>query len=377
MLCPNCGLSLAGMNVQVCPRCGHPLNGYVQQAHGYTGSRQGASGEQEPASTATSSPPNYFEQPGASPSTPLYGQAAPPSYPMYGPPVYGQPNMPPSYPPGVPGYPPYGQYGQGAPVTTPFYGQAAPPSYPMYGSPTYGAYPEPGWPGAQPQPQPKRGNGLVIGLSIGLVVLVLLASAAAVAVVQNARNSTASILAATPTLPVATATPTHRVVFQDPLTADTNGWSTDDHCFFAADGYHIKNGWECFAPAGRFTAFDVSVEAKQISGIDNYPYSVLFRIDDSTHSYEFSIVSGGAWALFKRAGDTVTRLIDYRSDLAIHRGHNVKNTLRVVGKGSHFDLFINGVQVGSMDDVSYAEGKCGIAAGPNLEAVFTNMKISV
>lgn len=386
MVCPHCGLSLADANAQVCPRCGYTLYAPPAQMpeYGYAASPRSVPSQQEYASTPapTSSAPDYFAQPPTQssmpPNEPFYGQAAPPSYPPSSYPVYGPPGVPPAYPPGYSPYGPYGPYGQGAPVTTPFYGQAAPPSYPIYGPPMPGAYPPPGWPGVQPQPQRKRGNGLIIGLSIGIAAVILLASIAAVAVVQNARNSAAAIPVATPTqtaMATATATPSHRVVFQDPLTSNQYGWLVNDHCFFASGGYHIKDGWGCYAPAPNFDTFDVSVDVHQINGANNYPYSLLFRIDDNAHYYEFAVVSTGAWAVFKRDNDTYTRLVDYRDDFAIHTGLNMKNKLQVVGIGSHFQLFINDVQVGVANDDSYNTGRCGLAAGPNLEAVFTNMTI--
>lgn len=350
MVCPNCGLSLTGTNAQMCPRCGQPL-----QAPGHH--------------------PDYYApppaQPGMPPNEPFYGQAAQPSYPMYGP-----PGMPPTFPPGYPPSGPYdasGPYGQGAPITTPFYGQAAPPSYPMYGAPMPGAYPSPAWPGAQPQPQRRRGNGLVIGLSIGIVVLILIASVAAVAVMQNARTSIAAISTATS---VPTTTSAHRVLFQDPLTSNRNGWSEDDHCSFASDGYHIKNGWICFAPAGILSDFDLTVHVKQLSGPLTYGYGVVFRRTGTGNEYAFFIDSNSKWSLYKCVNSSCSKLVDWTSDGSLPYGLNVSHTVEVKAQGPHITCYADGAQLGSVDDSTFLSGRNGLEAGSNIEAVFSNLTIT-
>ncbi|MGZ3637868.1 MAG: hypothetical protein ACXVCX_08535 [Ktedonobacterales bacterium] len=373
MVCPNCGLPLAGANVQACPRCGYPLRAVPTQTpdYGYAGSPQGNAGQQEftapyaPASSA----PDYSVQPPVQPDMPLYGQAAPPSYPMYGP-----QGTPPAYPTGYPPYGQYGPYGQGAPVTTPFYGQAAPPSYPLYGPSMPGAYPPAGWPSAQPQP--KRGNGFVIGLSIGIVAVILLASIAAVAFVQNARNGTAAIPLTTLTPMVTATTSAQRILFQDKLTSDINGWANDDHCFFGTDGYHIRDNWQCYAPAGVLTDFDLTVQVKQIHGALDYPYGIVFRHSTSGSEYHFFITSDSYWRLSKCVSNTCSSLVNWSSASALQGGLNTTHTLEVRAKGTHVSVAADGKQLGSTDDATFSSGRVGLVAGKTIETVFTAIKIT-
>jgi hypothetical protein len=372
MVCPNCGLSLAGANAQVCPRCAYPLYAVPTQTpdYGYAGSPQGNPSQQEftsppaPASLA----PDYSIQPPVQSDTPYYGQAAPPSYPMYGP-----QGTPPAYPSGYPSYGHYGPYGQGAPVTTPFYGQAAPPSYPIYGPSMPGGYPPAGWPGTQPQP--KRGNGLVIGLSIGVVAVILLASIAAVAFVQNARNNPPGSAAATSTA-TATSKPGKTVLFKDPLTSNKNGWSDDDHCSFASDGYHIKGGWICFAPAGMLTDFDLTVHVKQISGPLTYGYGITFRRTSAGNEYTFDIDGNSKWVLYKCVSNSCSKLVDWTSSSSLRGGLNMPHTLEVQASGSHITCYADGARLGSVDDSTYLSGKSGLDGSDNIEAVFTDITIS-
>ncbi len=364
MHCPNCGLSLADVSAQVCPRCGHPLGvpTYTPE-YGYSGSPQGGNTGYDVTSPPApmSSAPGYPAQPGMPPNEPYYGQAASPSYPMYAP-----PGMPPAYPPA---YPPYGQ---GAPVTTPFYGQAAPPTYPLYGQPMPGA---PAWPGMQPQPQPKRGNGLVIGLSIGLVAVILVASIAAIALLRNAHTSTATNpITQSTTSPSPTSGKT--VIFQDALTSNTYGWSSSDHCSFASDGYHIKGGWICFAPAGMLSNFDLTVHVKQISGPLTYGYGVAFRRTSTGNEYLFDIDGNSKWMLDKCVNNSCSRLVDWTSNPSLRGGLNVPHTLEVQANGSHFVCYADGMQLGSADDSTFTSGYSGLGGASNSETVFTNLTIT-
>lgn len=382
MHCPNCGLSLSDASAQVCPRCGHQLPMPTQMSeYGYAAPPQGGSTRHD-----FTSPPAYSSsasgysaqppvQPGTPPNEPFYGQAAPSNYPPSSYPMYGPPGMPPANPPGYPPYGQYGPYGQGAPATTPFYGQEAPPSYPLYGSPMPGGYPQPAWPGMQPQPQQKRGNGLVIGLSIGLVVLILVGSIAAAAFIRNARTSTAT----SPTNQTATSlTPTSSktIIFQDPLTSNTYGWLSDDHCSFASDGYHIKSGWICYAPAGLLSNFDVTVHVKQISGPLTYGYGIVFRRTSTGNEYMFDIDGNSKWVLFKCVSSSCSKLANWTSNASLQGGLNVSHTLEVQANGTHIACYADGTQLGSVDDSTYLSGKVGLQASNNIEAVFSNITIT-
>jgi hypothetical protein len=44
--------------------------------------------------------------------------------------------------------------------------------------------------------------------------------------------------------------------------------------------------------------------------------------------------------------------------------------------GSHFDFFVNGTQVGQIDDASYPTGEVGLEGSQNCEVVFTNLAIT-
>ena len=70
-----------------------------------------------------------------------------------------------------------------------------------------------------------------------------------------------------------------------------------------------------------------------------------------------------------------SNLVDPSNNDAIHASFETTNTVKVVVKGSHIDLFANGVKVGSCDDSSLAAGGVGLVAGSDVESVFTKLVI--
>jgi hypothetical protein len=62
-----------------------------------------------------------------------------------------------------------------------------------------------------------------------------------------------------------------------------------------------------------------------------------------------------------------------------HQGQGSKNinTIKVVANGNSFTLFVNGTQVGSVNDSSYAKGFMGMmVAQKNTEVAFSNLLVT-
>lgn len=183
----------------------------------------------------------------------------------------------------------------------------------------------------------------------------------------------------TPTL-APTATPAPTALFQDPLTSNANGWASDQYCSFHSDGYHIKGGAACFAPVNMPADANVSVQAKQISGAQTRGYGLLVRgsvANNALFGYDFLIVGQGAWAFLKESGSSTHALMAFTTSSAIKQGLNATNTLEVRMAGSHFDLFINGQQVGQADDSSYVSGFTGLWGNAGIEVVYSNFEVTV
>jgi hypothetical protein len=360
MTCPHCGESLPNPYAPTCPHCGQALT-----AGPWT----------NPSGAAA--PPN--------PSAPLYtpGQTAPGGMGGYG--AAGSPSQwgPPSYggpwPAQEHGPPAYGPPAYGPPG----YGQYAPPSYPMaYGPPSTGTPPAYGPPTSPypyaPVPPPRRSRtGLIIGVVVGVVVVLATCVGAGVYFVGQSANLSNTIGAGTPTAFAATPTTAATIVFQDPLTSNTNGWAVDPpHCQFADGGYQITDDYLCFAPAGVIRDGTITVQARQTQGISTQGFGIMLRRPSHGNYYIFGIDSNSKWVFFRVVNDNLTRVVDFTENAAIKGGLNSVNVLSVHAAGSHFDFYVNGTKVGQADDSTFASGRVGLAGGTNIQVVYNNFKVT-
>jgi hypothetical protein len=349
--CASCGRVVVDPAAAVCPNCGAALSA--------------------PAPGAALAEPRAEHAPAPAPDGSVYGRPAAPSQPMY--PYPGYPPYPTA--PTAPSQPlnPYGGYPA----------QPAPPSQPMYPYPGYpqgpgapaGIYPPPyaQAPGAnwRPGQQERRGpSALVVALVIALVVAVLGGAGYGVYALTAKAGAPIAQAGETPT-----ATVPANALLNDPLTSDAYGWSSStSHCYFDQDGYHINNGYMCFAPIGAIADGVVTVTVKEIAGPTKYPYGITFRYNKPDAHYTFAIDANSKWALFRVENGQTERLRDYTYNAAIHGGLNVKNILSVEFRGQHFTCKVNDVTVGEFTDPgsSLGAGKVGLEAGDNVNAVFTD-----
>jgi hypothetical protein len=305
--------------------------------------------------------PNYPTQPGYPPQ-PNY-----PPHPGYPPPAYPTQPLYPQYGEQQPGYP-----GQPAYPTQPGFGYGAPPSqYP--GQPPYGGPPQP--------PKPNR-TPLIIGIVAAIVLLcVVLPGTFVVIGALRLGNGARSIVAdvnATLTAEAASETPTvatEQIIYQNPMDGTQIDMSNNDHCAFKPDGYHITASYVCFAPPRDVGDVDVTVTATQVSGPITKFFGISLRSALTVgDAYAFEVDSNGKWAFDVIKGDNATSLVDVTPNAAIKTGLGASNTLRVRAVGSHFTFFVNGVQVGQVDDATYASGLLGLFGEDGMDVAYTNFK---
>lgn len=326
-------------------------------------------------------------------------------YPQQPQPGYGQPQYPqypqqPQYPP-QPGQPGYGQPQPEYPQqpTQPDYGQPQypQPQYPQpgYGQPgapgqamNYGGPPPGGgYPGAymgQPAQPPRRSRaGLIAAIIGGVILLCVIACVVGFAFLGKgflgAASSITTTVSATETaLAQAAVTPTvaETQLYQDSLTDTPSNWANDSHCAFKSDGYHIAGGYVCVAPdAAGATDVDINVTVKAVHTTTNTGYAIVFRHVSSGNFYSFEITPDGQWGLYKFVNSNATAVSDLQSSAAIQTGASATNQMRVLAVGSHFVFYINGQQVGVVDDSTFTSGTVGLAnddSASTSEIVFTN-----
>lgn len=323
------------------------------------------------------------------PQQPDYGQPGyPPQQPGYGQPGYGQPGYPPQpqqpdY--GQPGYPPQQP-------TQPGYGQPGYPSqqFPQPGYPgaQYAGYPggPQGVPGAPVPPAPKRRNaGAIIGIVVGVILVLVVACVVGLYVIgtrlQGAASSVITTLAPTETALAQqlTPSPSDVIAYQDSLTDSPTGWANDTHCQFKSDGYYVSGGYACLSPAGVTPpSSDVSVTVKGIKSGQNTGYGIVLRHASQGNFYSFEITPDGQWGFFKFVNGDATAIVKPQSSAAIQTGDGASNDLKVAMTDSNFVFYVNGQQVGAIDDSTFTQGDSGVfnddSDTSNL-AVFTNFVV--
>ena len=182
------------------------------------------------------------------------------------------------------------------------------------------------------------------------------------------------------------STPKFSIAFEDDF-SDTSGWPVEsqaNHQMWYENGeYHalVKDTWLTFPTVRRdiYTDFILEVDAGQVSGSDKNLYGLIFRYQDSDNYYALLVSSEGRYGLVKLLASRWTFLEgDYIASPYIKKGSST-NHLQVIAQGSQITVLINGQQVTSISDTSFAKGQVGIAFGsfdePNVHVRFDNFRV--
>jgi hypothetical protein len=224
-------------------------------------------------------------------------------------------------------------------------------------------------------PRPRRRWSVVLG---GFLMAVMVLSACGSASTASAPTATATTAAPTPT-------PGPTIIYQDPLTSPSSGWTNDPAygCFFGSDGYHVTGvlvgfaGNECIVPTplalGELYDVDISVQVKQISGPTTQLYGIGTRRD-----HRFDIEGDGKWTFRACFTPPCKTVVGLTANPAIHTGLGAANTLEMRAVGVHIDFFVNGTKVGQVYDptASNASGVTLDGSSGGFEFVFSNLKIT-
>jgi hypothetical protein len=170
--------------------------------------------------------------------------------------------------------------------------------------------------------------------------------------------------------------PPGTLIFNDPLTSDLGNLPPPDQTsFFSSDGYHMATSSVASYAYRDWTNASIQVTVRHLQGDISDIFGIAFRHDDQGNAYLFVITTDGRAAFLKLVNHNLIALRFFHATRIIRTGLHAVNTLEVRANGSHFECFINDVDVGSVDDATFATGKPGLVNDGG-ESAFSNFMMS-
>ncbi len=150
--------------------------------------------------------------------------------------------------------------------------------------------------------------------------------------------------------------------FEDGLAQDFEFYP-DPNDFIVQDGYLkmlTSSAWQCAWYTGmQFTDFDMEATFQNVAS--NNSRGIQFRADgprDTDYNgYNFYVaLTSGNYSIYKFVNGSSSTPISWTTSPYVNTGQGETNTLRVVGSGNSFDLYINGNYVDSFTDDDHPSG---------------------
>jgi hypothetical protein len=157
-----------------------------------------------------------------------------------------------------------------------------------------------------------------------------------------------------------TPSPPGRVVFQDSLATQNGNWGLNGVCSFGNGGLLVSGAGHCYAHVAPVADLTLQVTVRQVSGPSDQFFGIVLRSVDTSHYYQFGINGSQQWVFILWANGQPHDVVSPTSNSAIGSGQAASNTLQVQAQGSHFVFLVNGAQVGTADDGTYASGQVGL-----------------
>ena len=165
------------------------------------------------------------------------------------------------------------------------------------------------------------------------------------------------------------------LVLYDSFDSNRNDWPADEYDDESGNRSRlITNGkyrwdvtamesvlWQAVPDVESVSDFHITVDVIQTSGPEDSDYGVQLRLsEDGSSFYLFAIGDNHKFAFFLWQNSEWNNLMGWEETSAIKPGK--VNHLTVSAQGSHFNLFINDVFVGEIEDSQLSEGKVGLWA---------------
>ena len=186
--------------------------------------------------------------------------------------------------------------------------------------------------------------------------------------------------------PAAAPSPTPAPIFRDTFRANETGWNLfqGEKTAVTIEGNRLTltvtgPDRDVWATAPRvFDDFRLEVDSGLLDGPAETSYGVIFRHQDDNNYYSFEVDGEGRYRLGKVLGGRYTALIEPSPSVRVQPGQAL-NHLTVKAVGPQLSLGVNGVEVASFVDRSFAAGRIGatasLAGAGTSVAVFGNLEV--
>lgn len=176
-------------------------------------------------------------------------------------------------------------------------------------------------------------------------------------------------------------------LFASEFRRDDGEWSPEidedvDH-YYQSRQLHLlvdRDNWLTISNSASASAADflAEVDATQTAGPEVNEFGIAFRVVDANNFYAFFVSGNGYWNLSKFEGGEWVTLSDWSVSEAIAASGEA-NRLGVLADGEDITLLINGEQVGTVTDASFAEGGIALLVGtfddPGVDVAFDNFAL--
>lgn len=173
------------------------------------------------------------------------------------------------------------------------------------------------------------------------------------------------------------------ILFADDFSQQTGGWRTHEdrlsYIGYTQDGFRLwvdlPNYQVWSVPGLNFKDTHTYTRASQLAGPNDNLLGLLCRYQDEGNYYAFVISSDGYYGIIKKqAGvQSLLGLNQMGFDEAIQRG-GADNEILAICQGDQLALFVNGINLLQVNDVTFTYGDVGLIAGnraqPGVDVLF-------
>jgi eukaryotic-like serine/threonine-protein kinase len=255
------------------------------------------------------------------------------------------------------------------------------------------------FPASKPESTHNRSRARMVGIGLIILALLILVGGISSSIILShlstatgtttIPNEIVNAQVATATMKKANPNPyppyTGTLILYDPMTSDrfnwTNGSTNDATCTFSGGAYHVmgkKRGSAnpCLGSGILFSNYSNFVFEVQMTIISGTAGGIRFRIS-SVGSYNFVVYQDGHYELtsYDSYGDYQARLLGATVQSSIKTGLKQTNMIAVVASGSHIDLYVNSIRIGSTIDSFSSQGSFGLIADQESNVAYSNARL--